>query len=56
MPMSAKELGDEVHNPNMEEDLTLKVTGSFIFEDLESGEFTLNIFRSQDFQGREYHP
>ena len=56
MPISAKELGDEVCDPNLAEELTLKVTGSFIFEDIESGEFTLNIFRSQDFQGREYHP
>ena len=54
--MSAEELGDEEYDPNLEGELGLKVTGSFIFEDVESGEFTLNIFRSKDFQGREYHP
>ena len=54
--MSAEELGDEEYDPNLEGELSLKVTGSFIFEDVESGEFTLNIFRSKDFQGREYHP
>ena len=52
MPMSAKDFQDEEYDPNDEEELRLmklKVTGSFIFEDLESGEFTLNIFRSKDF-------
>ena len=56
MPISAKELGDEQHDPDVIGDLSLKVTGSFIFEDVESGEFTVNIFRSKDFQGNEYHP
>ena len=59
MPMSAKDFQDEEYDPNDEEELRLmklKVTGSFIFEDVESGEFTLNIFRSKDFQSREYHP
>ena len=47
MPMYASKINDE--NEQAEENTAkFSVTGSFIFEDVESGEVSMSIFRSKD--------
>ena len=55
MPMSAVEI-DGGKDENGEQQATLSITGSYIFEDEESGEMNFSIFRSKDSESNEYYP